>query len=397
MAVRLAVDLPAPSPEAQAVSDALLTRILQAIEAAGGAIGFDTFMRMALYEPGLGYYSAGARKFGAEGDFVTAPETSALFGQCLGRQVAQILEACSGGDVLEFGAGSGRMAVDILTALRGMDQLPERYLIVEVSADLRERQQALIAKSLPDLVGRVRWLDAWPQAPVRGAVVANEVLDAMPVCRVRKHADGCWRQLLVGIDGSALALREQPLHADSPLNAAILAIEDQLGPLPAGYTTEVSSAIGPWLQSLAAVIADGAVLLIDYGYEQAEYYCPHRLDGTLLCHYRHRAHGDALRLVGLQDITASVNFTAVAEAAQDAGFDVAGYCTQAQFLLSMGITEMIAREVPDPFVQLQHAQQIKRLLLPGEMGERFKVLMLLRNLPQLRMAGLARGNGLHRL
>jgi SAM-dependent MidA family methyltransferase len=391
----MSTELPLPSAEAQAVSAALLCRIREAIRDAGGAIGFDRFMQMALYEPGLGYYSAGARKFGAGGDFVTAPEISGLFGQCLARQAAQVLAALGGGDMLEFGAGSGQLAVDVLTELDRLDCLPARYLVLEVSADLRERQRQRLAERLPALAPRVEWLDEMP-AGFDGVVLGNEVLDAMPFHRLRKHDRG-WGELTVVDGGDGLRWGEHLADPPPQLVAGLAAIEGSGGPLAAGYTTELSDAFEPWLRTLAAHVRHGAVILIDYGDSRAEYYRPDRRDGTLLCHYRHRAHGDPLCLVGLQDITASVDFTAVAEAAQDAGFDVAGYCTQAQWLLSLGITELADRETASDVERLHLAQQVKRLILPGEMGDRFKVLMLLRDLEMPSPIGFNLANSLHRL
>lgn len=396
MSARPGLDLPPPSPEALAVSEALVRRISDAIAAAGGAIPFRRYMTMALYEPGLGYYSAGATKFGAAGDFITAPEISALFGACLARQVAQILGSLGGGDVLEFGAGSGRLARDLLLELERLGAPPATYLILEVSADLRERQRRLLAGLPAALAGRVRWLDALPD-DFAGVAIANEVLDAMPVTLLRKGGTHDWSELHVGLAAGGFCWKAMPLGADSALAACIDAIEREHGALPAGYTTEVCADLRPWFEALAAAMARGAALIIDYGYSRREYYHPDRATGTLLCHYRQRAHADPLIYVGLQDITASVDFTAAAEAAQDAGFAVAGYATQAQFLLSLGLLDLVGEiAAADRRREIEVAQQVRRLTLPAEMGERFKVLALLRGV-ETNLQGFRAGDLLHRL
>jgi SAM-dependent MidA family methyltransferase len=371
-------------PPALAVSERLTDRIRAAIDERGGTIAFDQYMRMTLYEPGLGYYSAGAVKFGRDGDFVTAPEVSPLFGRCLARQVRQVLATIDGGDILEFGAGSGRLAADVLAELEGLDTLPGNYLILEVSADLRERQQHLLAERIPRLLARVRWLDTLPDR-FRGVVIANEVLDAMPVKRFRWLGDGAL-ELGVGIGEAGFVWKAMPAGTDIPLAAAVARIRADIGLVPGagidwppGYTSEVNLAIGPWIAALAAVLESGAALLIDYGYPRREYYHPQRTEGTLLCHYRHRVHGDPFWQPGLQDITAAVDFTAVAEAAQAAGLAIAGFTTQARFLLALGLTDRLAeqsgRNAP---ARLELARQARMLTLPAEMGEHFKVLALTR-------------------
>lgn len=396
MSPRTGLDLPPPSPEALAVSETLRLRISDAIAAAGGAIPFRRYMTMALYEPGLGYYSAGAAKFGAAGDFVTAPEISTLFGACLARQVAQILGSLGGGDVLEFGAGSGRLAGDLLLELERLGAPPAAYLILEVSADLRERQRQLLAGLPAALAGRVRWLDALPDE-FSGVVIANEVLDAMPVALLRKEGAHAWSELHVGLAAGEFCWKAMPLAADSALAAYLDAVEREHGALPAGYTTEVCPDLGPWFEAVAAAVDRGAALIIDYGYSRSEYYHPDRATGTLLCHYRQRVHADPLVYVGLQDITASVDFTAAAEAAQDAGFAVAGYAAQAQFLLSLGLLDLVGeRAAADRRREIELAQQVRRLTLPAEMGERFKVLALLRGVETC-LQGFCAGNLLHRL
>jgi SAM-dependent MidA family methyltransferase len=396
LSARTRPDLPPPTPEALAVSAALTRHISAAIVAAGGAIPFQQFMTMALYEPGLGYYSAGATKIGGAGDFVTAPEISPLFGACLARQVAQILEGIGGGEVLEFGAGSGRLAGDLLVELERMDALPEAYCILEVSADLRARQRELLAELSPALAGRVRWLNSLPD-DFSGVALANEVLDAMPVALLRKQDAQVWSELHVGLGPEGWCWTAIPLVPAAPLAEYMDMVEREYGSLPAGYTTEVCTGLRPWFTALAAAVTQGGAILIDYGYGRREYYHPDRASGTLLCHYRHRAHADPFLHVGLQDITASVDFTAAAEAAQDAGFVVAGYATQAQFLMSMGLLELLAERTPaNRSVEFALAQQVRRLTLPGEMGERFKVLALLRGV-RVDLQGFRAGDELHRL
>lgn len=380
------------------ISAELWRRIQAEIVRHGGSIPFDAFMRMTLYEPGLGYYAAGAVKLGSGGDFVTAPEISSLFGICLARQVAQVLEQLGGGDVLEFGAGSGRLAVDVLTELEKSGQLPNRYFIAELSADLRKRQRLLIEQTLPQLAARVQWLEHLPvQPPLRAVVLANEVLDAMPVKRIKK--DGVhWLEMKVSVSGERFGWTAQQLAADSDLHKRVIRIESIVGELPSGYVTEVNCGLPGWMKMLADCLSAGAVFLIDYGYSRAEYYIPERRDGTLLCHFRHRAHADPFVNVGLQDMTASVDFTAVAETAQDGGFEIAGYLSQARFLLNLGITEVLRGMMRENETEnLRLSQQMKRLVLPGEMGERFKVLALQRGMTEEPLLGFSAGDELFRL
>jgi len=347
----------------------------------GGVIGFDAFMRLALYAPGLGYYSAGATKLGAAGDFVTAPEVSSLFSRCLARQVADIL-AETGGDVLELGAGSGRMAADVLLELAELDRLPGAYRILEVSADLAERQRARVAELPADLARRVAWLDAWPEKPMRGVVLANEVLDAMPVERFVLHGrpDGIAVNALgVGLAGEQFEWREM---SPSPelLNAVADVVEALPAPLPEGYVSELCLAFQPWMAGLAAQLEAGVALLIDYGLPRPQLYHPDRRSGTLRCHFRHRAHDDPFVNPGLQDITAWVDFTRVAEAADSAGLEVLGFNTQAAFLIGAGMESLLATEMEiagdDARRRTTLAGEARRLLLPGEMGEVFKVIAL---------------------
>lgn len=373
------LDLPPPGAEAEAHSARLRELIVAEIAAAGGAISFARFMELALYAPGLGYYSAGAQKFGAAGDFITAPELSPLFARCVARQCAQVLRGLGQGDVLEAGAGSGALAADILAALAELDSLPEHYFILELSADLRERQQRLLRERAPQWWSRVVWLERLPAAPFRGVVLANELLDALPV-HLFTFTEAGPEELLVGETGGTLQWRTAPL-SDPRLRARIDAIRQEgEEDLPAGYTSEINLAAEAWLSSMADVVEMGAILLIDYGFPRREYYHPQRTGGTLMCHYRHRAHGDPLILPGLQDITAHVDFTALAEAALEVDLTVAGYTTQGAFLLATGITEQLAAVEAEE--QLRRAQEVKKLTLPHEMGELFKVMALTRGLDE---------------
>ncbi|GAB4295208.1 MAG: SAM-dependent methyltransferase [Thiohalomonadaceae bacterium] len=362
-------ELPPPSAAEAAHSAALSRHLGKEISAAGGAISFARYMELALYAPGLGYYSAGARKFGADGDFVTAPELSPLFSRCVARHCAGLLSALDGGEVMEFGAGSGVMAADILLELERMQALPPRYAILEVSADLRDRQRQTLAARAPHLLERVRWLDALPENFV-GVVLGNEVLDAMPVHRFRWH-DGQGHELGVRWNGEAFAWCELPVC--TPRLAARIRELAAACTWPEGYESEVNLAAEDWLHSLAGVLRRGVALLFDYGFPRHEYYHPQRSGGTLMCHYRHRSHPDPLILPGLQDITAHVDFTAMAAAATDAGLDVLGFANQANYLIGSGLLAL-AQEAGDVRGQLEVAAQLKRLLLPGEMGELFKVL-----------------------
>ncbi|MES9942411.1 MAG: class I SAM-dependent methyltransferase [Candidatus Thiodiazotropha sp. 6PLUC2] len=376
--------LPMPDAKAQVVSERLMRQILRAIDQSGGAIPFDQFMEMALYAPGLGYYVAGSRKFGDQGDFITAPEVSSLFAQCLARQIAQLLPAMPDGEILEFGAGSGVLAADMLTELAALEQLPSRYLILEVSPELQGRQKELLRERVPDLIERVIWLDAMPQN-FSGCVVANELLDAMPVSRFRV-VDGQVEECFVEFDGENLkACFKTPITPG--LTEAVDQLQGNIGRFESGYISEINLRQAAWLKSLSQAIRRGAVLLIDYGYSCAEYYHPQRNEGTLMCHYRHRAHSDPFRWVGIQDITCQVDFTSAAKVALESGFRLGGYTTQAHFLIANGLDTLLADSDPEDVVRhMALMQGVKRLTLPSEMGERFKVLGLLKDL-QLSMQG----------
>lgn len=368
-----------PFPDAtQAAHSARCAEMLRAeIAAAGGWISFARFMELALYAPGLGYYAAGARKFGQAGDFVTAPEISSLFGTCVARNIAATL-AHTGGDVFELGPGSGKLACDVLLALEKLGSLPEHYFLLEVSADLRARQQAALAALPVQLARRTVWLERLPEQFV-GAMIANEVLDVIPVHLLAFHA-GIAHERGVCVREGAFAWRDL-----APLSATLKTLESRvLIGLSAdsldGYVTEVAPAAEAWVASLAEALARGTILLIDYGFKRSEFYHPSRRTGTLMCHYRHYAHTDPFFLPGLQDITAHVDFTAIAEAGIAAGLRLDGYTSQAQFLIESGITDVMGETDPDDtanYLKMTNAAQ--RLMSPAEMGEFFKVIGFSKN------------------
>ena len=364
-------DIPAPSADALAHSERLVAMIEASIRAEHGRLAFDRFMEAALYAPGLGYYAAGARKFGPEGDFVTAPEIGSLFGQCVGQQIAAIFEELGNGVLLEAGPGTGRLMVDVLEALAILGALPDAVLLLETSPELRERQHALLRRRLPDYVARVTWLSEWPCGGFEGVVLANEVLDAMPVTRFRVAAGRpLVAHVIHGVSGFGWDWR------DMDTGPATRLIERYA--LPDDYTTEVNERAPAWIRDLGRRMHRGVLLLIDYGFPGHEYYHPDRRDGTLMCHYRHYAHGDPFSYPGLQDITAHVDFSALAEAGAESGFQVAGFSSQAGFLLSLGLLER-AEAMSDAMAA---ARQVKYLTLPSEMGEFFKVMALSRGIKQ---------------
>jgi SAM-dependent MidA family methyltransferase len=339
------LELPPLSPDESAHSARVAAAIGDAIREAGGWVPFSTFMRLALYAPGLGYYSAGARKFGPAGDFVTAPELTPLFARCLAVQVAEVLERCGGGDVLEVGAGSGALAADLLAALAERGALPSRYRILEVSGELRERQRATLSARVPDHAARVEWLDGPPQAPWRGVLIGNEVLDALPVERFRVTRQGFEAVGVVAAATGGFAFEPRP--ADARLAARLEEIAGSLPePLPPGFESEACLMLPAWIEALAAGLSQGVMLFVDYGLPRAQYYHPSRDGGTLCGFFRHRRVEDVLARPGLQDITAWVDFTAVAEAAAAAGLEVAGFATQAHFLLATGLERNCGRRRP---------------------------------------------------
>jgi SAM-dependent MidA family methyltransferase len=368
---------PALSPEMAHHCEQVTQALHRAIEAGEGWLAFDDYLRIVQYAPGLGYYSAGSEKFGSAGDFVTAPELSGLFGRCVARQCAQILH--TGGDVLELGAGSGTLAASLLSSLQEQECLPRHYYILEVSADLRARQQQRLDDLPPELRQRIQWLDTLPASPIVGVVVANEVADALPFKRFVVHSDAVFER------GIALSGEKQLAVADRAADPTLRAEIERVMPQAPGeqtldeYESELCVMTEAWIASLGGALARGALLLIDYGCSRRDYFHPQRTRGTMRCHFRHRAHDDALLYPGLQDISAWVDFTRVAEGASAADLQVSGYCTQTAFLLANGIEQELAN-VTQPLEHAKLAAQARVLLLPGEMGENFKVMALTREL-----------------
>ncbi len=397
-----AVSLPLPPADALAASDSLATLVGETIDAAGGWIGFDRYMSLALYAPGLGYYSGGAAKFGRDArdgsDFITAPELSPFFARTLARQFVPLL-AQGLPRLLEFGAGTGRLAADLLLALEQEGQLPESYGIVELSGELRARQQAMLVQRAPHLAQRVQWLDALPER-FEGIIVGNEVLDAMPVrlfarTGERWHERGVARSV-VGDDSTAAHAftfedRQVPAHS----------LPDALHAMPGDHdiVTETHAEADGFARAVGAMLTRGAAFFIDYGFPCGEYYHPQRSGGTLMCHYRHHAHADPFLYPGLQDITAHVNFSGIAHAAVDAGLAVSGFTSKARFLVNSGITDLqITREPTYRRAFLAAANAVQKLLSEAEMGELFKVIALTRGLDDSEpLAGFARGDRCHTL
>jgi SAM-dependent MidA family methyltransferase len=379
------MSLPVPDADALAHSANLVALIRSEI-AACGWMPYSRYMALALYAPGLGYYSGALQKFGRDGDFVTAPELSPLFGRCVARQLAQ-LTALSAPHIIEAGAGSGRLAVDLLSELDRLGSAPETYRILELSADLRARQRALVERELPALANRVEWLDTLPER-FSGVVIGNELLDALPVERIRGTGHG------IEEAGLELDAAGQPVlswrTAPPALSDAAVALR-----LATGYETEIGLAGRLWVAEWAQRIDCGALLLIDYGFPQAEYYHRDRSTGTLMCHYRHHAHADTLWMPGLCDITAHVDFTAIAQSAFDAGMSLAGYTSQANFLLNCGVLDLLTPDA-DPLVRAKQNAQLNQLTSPAEMGELFKVICMTRGIADP-LIGFARGDRSHTL
>jgi SAM-dependent MidA family methyltransferase len=368
--------LPPPDADALAHSERLAGLIRNEIAANEGAIPFSRFMELALYAPGLGYYSAGARKFGEEGDFVTAPELGPIFAACIAESVAPVLQQLGANAVLfELGGGSGAFAEVALKRLLELDALPDRYLILEPSADLRQRQRERLQQALsPMLFELVEWPDGPLPGEWSGVLFANEVIDALPTPRFAIRDGEVYEEYVVAEgDGFARTLRP----ADAFLGNAVRHVERRLERrLEEGYRSEVLPQLPYWIQAVSGGMRRGAMLFVDYGHPRAEFYEPERSDGTLRAYYRHRIHGEPLLWPGLQDLTASIDFTALAEAGVAAGFDFAGYCSQASFLLGNGMAGVLERieRMRDPTEQQRRRNEVKKLTLPGEMGERFQVM-----------------------
>jgi SAM-dependent MidA family methyltransferase len=411
------MSLPQPSPDALAHSLELSRRIAGVIAAAGGWIGFDDFMSRALYEPGYGYYAGPLRKFGAEGDFVTAPELSPLFAECVARQVSEWFRHTEP-TVIEFGAGTGRLAAGLLTALQALGTPARRYAIVELSGALRERQRETIAREVPQALAAVDWLDTLPVA-IDGVVIGNELLDAMPV-RVFERAAGGLDEIGVTVDaGGALRWAARPadaglrqavalaLHAADPdgldrdgLDRCCVDPDDAAPAAPPGadrYRSEIGLQGQAWVDTVGRALRRGAMLLIDYGFPAREYYHPQRATGTLVAHYRHRVHADPLWMPGLQDVTAHVDFSAIARAAGGAGLARLGYTSQARFLINCGLLDLMAESArtspqgPTSVDQARRLGAVQTLLSEAEMGELFKAIAFGRGLPDEPL-GFARGD-----
>jgi SAM-dependent MidA family methyltransferase len=366
--------LPEPEPSALEASARLVERMRAGLAEDGNWMSFARYMQMALYEPGLGYYAGGAAKLGAAGDFATAPEMGTLFARTLARQVAELLEP--GEAILELGAGSGALAEALLDELS-----PEAYLILETSAELRARQEARLGE-------RARWVADVPER-FRGVMIANEVADALPVHAAAWRREGVMERGVEARDG-ALAWAERPAEGELLEAARRLAV-------PAPYESEIGLAARAWMRLLAARLERGAALIVDYGFPEREYYHPQRAMGTLMCHYRHRAHGDPFFHPGLQDITAHVDFTALAREARAGGLQVLGYCNQAQFLVNCGITGILEREDPAHAARYAPlAAEAHKLLSPAEMGEIFKVLAVGRGVARP-LVGFSSGERSHTL
>ncbi len=386
-----AASLPAPEAVALAHSEALCAYIQKQLELAGGWLPFDRYMELALYTPGLGYYSGGSAKFGRTAedgsDFITAPELSPLFAQALARAVGEALQASGTNQLMEFGAGTGKLAAQLLLALADLGIPCERYTIVEVSGTLRAQQQATLAQYAPNWIARVQWIDALPET-FAGVALGNEVLDAMPV-QLFARLNGSWFERGVTYRSSQssentqhtieapLAFGER-LVADSPLLNALR----ETVPGEHDYVTETHAAAIAFVQTVCRMLTRGALLLIDYGFPRHEYYHPQRASGTLMCHYRHRAHADPFFYPGLQDITSHVEFSSLAEAAIKTGADLLGYTSQARFLLNCGILELLQQLDPQDTQRfLPAANAVQKLLAEAEMGELFKVIGFGRGMP----------------
>ncbi|MBX2869677.1 MAG: SAM-dependent methyltransferase [Acidiferrobacterales bacterium] len=375
-------------------SDELRHLINETIDKHGGWIGFDQYMQMALYEPGLGYYAAGSQKFGVEGDFVTAPTIGQLFAYCIANQCEEVLKLEGCDSILEFGAGTGDLAAQILQNLAERNQLPNRYQIVETSADLRARQESCISELGSDMSVRVEWLDTIPPS-ISGIVIANELIDAMPFKRFEIADGGQCVEL-------GVTLKDQNLGWQ---RGSSLDLPDFFTECAQGYQSEWCPQAAAWVNTVAERLQRGLILLIDYGFPDFEFYHPDRDQGTLMCHYRHHAHSDPFFWPGLQDITSHVDFSALARAGKNAGLELLGYCTQGDFLISSGILECVQKRIEQSsndeeekqiHEQLSLAAEVKKLTLPHEMGELFKVMAMARGIQQI-PNGFTRSNKRHRL
>lgn len=389
--------LPQPTREWLQHSQHLHNHIVNKIHESRGWISFAHFMELALYTPGLGYYSGNNTKFGFNGDFVTAPEISVLFGKTLARQAMQLFRQVNKASILEFGAGSGKLALDLLMELEQFNQLPDQYLILEISAELQQRQRALFETYAPQFLDRITWLAQLPNQ-FSGFIIANEVLDAMPT-----HLVVWQKEILqergVSVSQQALSWVDKPLSHDELITIAnqLSAHIEKDEPDFVNYLSEISLANRYFIRSLSEILQTGLILLIDYGFGQREYYHPQRSMGTVMCHYRHYAHDDPFYLPGLQDITSHVDFSAIAQIASENNLQLLGYTNQAHFLINCGITELLSNvAVADTFKYLPLSNQLQRLVSPAEMGELFKVIALGKGLNETPI-GFTRGSLLHSL
>ena len=382
--------LPAPDQRLIERSRKLVEKICHEIQLNAGWIGFDRFMQLALYCPGLGYYSGPQEKFGEQGDFITAPMMGDLFARCMAEQIAEVLGHVEGGNIYEFGAGDGSLAAGILRALARRNCLPSSYFIIETSADLRQRQQQKLQALDGGIGDRVRWLDQLPQS-FTGVIFANELLDAMPCKRFEANRDGSCKELGVTFVDQSLEWKvSQGPQLEMPADV-------KFAP---GYQSERMLQAEAWIRTVGAMLRSGVLLLVDYGFPQTEFYHPDRQQGTLMCHYRHRSHGDPFFWPGLQDITTHVDFTAIAVAGRCAGLEIGGYCDQANFLMSCGLIDILNQlqndQQSDSLSIMERAAEVKKLIMPHEMGELFKVIALTRNY-QSPLMGFSRRNQTNRL
>ncbi|WP_321846989.1 class I SAM-dependent methyltransferase [Paraburkholderia bannensis] len=394
--------LPVPEPIALAQSEALAATLRAEIAAAGGWLPFDRYMERTLYAPGLGYYSGGSRKFGLladdGSDFVTAPEMSPLFAATLARAVGEALAASGTRALMEFGAGTGRLAAGVMLALEALGVPFDSYSIVDLSGELRERQRDTIAQRAPHLLERVQWLDALP-ASFEGVVIGNEVLDAMPV-RLFARKDAVWHERGVAVNAdNAFVFSDRPAMSGRDADWAQGVPGSVLAAIDGSddYVAETHEAALAFTRTVCAMLTRGAAFFIDYGFPESEYYHPQRVQGTLMCHYRHRAHDDPFLYPGLQDITAHVEFTGIAQAGVETGADLLGYTSQARFLMNAGITEVLGEiDVSDVARFIPAANAVQKLVSEAEMGELFKVIAFSRGIDST-IAAFARGDRSHTL
>ncbi len=389
--------LPLPSKEELDSIQPLVNLVCHDIESNGGKLPFSVFMEKTLYSPGIGYYNSDKQIFGDKGDFITAPEMTPLFSRCLARQVQQVLTELDGNsDIIEFGAGAGTMACDILIELESQNSLPQHYYIGEISSTLKERQKTTIKQRIPHLIDRIIWVNDMPEE-FRGIVLGNEVIDAMPVHRVRINQNKQHEELFVTYRDSQLEwVSGEP--SCKLLKTTLDEIFTKYGDnLPDHYETEVNLAANKWITDIAQKLDKGLILLIDYGFSENEFFRPERQEGTLMCHYRHCAHGDALTHIGLQDITSHVNFTAIAEAAHESGLTVSGFTNQTYFLISCGLESFLSEiDINDTKLFIKETQPVKQLILPDEMGDLFKVIAFTKSINQP-LIGFSANNVLDRL